>query len=105
MSKASLETKIKTYSKLIATLCEICDYFNISIRLPNGSYDNDKIYNLLNELTKFSAIDVNERVNKLLIEDIEKCNFIDELNDMINDKIIERCPVDHCGKKKYKRKL
>ena len=102
MSLATRETKIKTYLNLISTLCEICDYFHIDIRLPDGTYNYDKIYSILNELTKFSTIDVNERVNNLLIGNIEKCNFIDELNDMINDKIIERCPVDHCGKKNIK---
>lgn len=93
MSKATLETKLNVYKNLIASLCEICDYFNITIRMPDGSYDNDKINRALIELIKFETIDVIERVDKVLIENVEECSFINEFNNMINDKLVEKCSI------------
>ena len=68
IARATRETKFKYYENLVATLCEICNDFQINIRLPDGSYDNDKIELVLDELIRFDTRKVNERINKILMK-------------------------------------
>lgn len=96
IARASRETKFKYYSNLITTLCEICNDFQINIKLPDGSYDNDKIEQVLNELIRFDTRKVNERINNILIENIDECTFIDTFNNTINHRIVLKCPIDGC---------